>query len=91
MHEQCSAQAGQSGTQNDEWKNRWLNAKSMVYAVDRKRSECIGLGVTGISNLLGSMEQIVFVLEFRHPPASLRRPGLFIRFDVVVVVIHINR
>jgi len=84
-------QAGQSGTQNNKWKNRRLNAKSMVYAVDRERSERIGLGVTCISNLLGRMEQIVFVLEFRHPPASLRRPGLFIRFDVVVVVIHINR
>ena len=63
----------------------------MVDAVDRKGSECIGLGVTGITNLFGGMEQIVFVFEFCHPTASLRGPGLFIRFKFLFAVIHFNR
>ena len=91
LHKQCCAQAGQTCTQNDERENRRFDSQGVVDPVDRERSECIGLGVTSIPNLLGRMEQIVFVLEFRHPTASLRRPRLFIRFDVVFVVIHINR
>ena len=61
----------------------------MIDAVHRKRSERVGLGVTGIPNLLGSMEQVVFVFELGHPSACLRRPRLLGRFAIVIVVAHI--